>query len=48
MCINDMHIALASMDVIRFADDSTLYMRFNNTENISDQVNFELNSVVPG
>ena len=39
MHINYMHSALAWMDVIHFADDSTLYMKFNKTSNISDQVN---------
>ena len=40
-----MHNALASMDVIHFADDSSLYIRLNKTVNISDQANCELNSV---
>ena len=45
MYINDIHNALALMNVIHFADDSTLYMRFNKTVNVSDQINSELNSV---
>ena len=39
MYINDMHNALASMDVIHCVDDCTLYMRFNKIVNKSDQVN---------
>ena len=45
MYINDMHNALASMDVMHFVVDFNIYMRFNKNVNISDHINSELNSV---
>ena len=45
LCFIDVHRALSSMKVIHFADDSTIYVRYDKNTEISQVVIEELNSI---
>ena len=42
--INDMNMSLSTINILHFADDSTLYIKFDKNIYVSQQVNLELAS----